>query len=262
MKKKNKITIDLAILLIFMSGPLFAQESFTGQEIIEKVYNRIAPEDQKGELIMTLENSRGDQRVREISQYILESETMEKKIMFFNAPADVRDTSFMSWSYNEEGKDDSQWIYLPALKKVKRISSSGSSDYFMGSDFTYDDLGDRHPSEDNHKYLRTETFEGEMCYVVESSPKEEDYMYSRTVTWIIADKWIGLKKVFYDEDGDELKILSVKEFENIEGFWIIQDSEMHNIQKDHKTKMELNDLELDSGLQDRIFSERIMMRGL
>jgi hypothetical protein len=87
-------------------------------------------------------------------------------------------------------------------------------------------------------------------------------MYSRTNTWIIADKWIGLKKEFYDEDGDELKILTAKKYENIEGFWMILSSEMHNIQKDHNTQMELNDIQLNSGLEDRIFSERIMMRGL
>ena len=182
--------------------------------------------------------------------------------MFFTSPADVRNTSFMNWSYDEEGKDDDQWIYLPALKKVKRISSDSKSDYFMGSDFTYDDLGDRHPTEDSHKLLREEDVNGEACYVVESVPQDEDYMYSKTVTWIIKDKWIGLKKEFFDEDDELLKVLAVKKYEEIKEYWIILHTEMHNVQKDHTTKMELKNVEIDGGIADNKFTERMMRRGL
>jgi len=257
-----RIKTALIILLGATAGILNAQQKITGLKIIENVYNRPAPNDQTGDLTMTLINSRGDTRVREIKQYVKDYGKVEKKIMFFISPADVRNTSFMNWSYDQEGKDDDQWIYLPALKKVKRISSDSKSDYFMGSDFTYDDLGDRQPSEDTHKLLREEEFNGEQCYVVESIPKEEDYMYSRTVTWIIKDKWIGLKKEFYDEDGDLLKTLTIKKYENIKGYWLITNSEMHNVQKDHKTIMELKNLKLDTSIPDRQFTERMMRRGL
>ena len=187
---------------------------------------------------------------------------MEKRIMFFVSPADVRNTSFMSWSYDKAGKNDDQWIYLPALKKVKRISSDSKGDYFMGSDFTYDDLGDRNPSDDTHKILREETLEGENCYVIESIPKDREYMYSRAVSWIIKDKWIGLKKEFYDEDKELLKTLTVKKYEKIKDYWTILSSEMHNIQKDHTTRMELTNVKLDTGIPENKFTERMMKRGL
>ncbi len=256
--------IKLAILAIFIAIPFitFAQETLTGLQIIQNVYDRPAGEDQVGDLTMSLINSRGDERVRTIKQFVKEFDNMEKKIMYFVSPADVRNTSFMNWSYNEEGKDDDQWIYLPALKRVKRISSDSKSDYFMGSDFTYDDLGDRHPSSDTHKLLREEKLNGEDCYVVESTPKEEEYMYSRTVTWIIKDKWIGMKKEFYDEDGDHLKTLSVKKFEKIDNLWTILHSEMHNVQKNHTTKMELKNVKLNTGIPDNKFTERMMKRGI
>jgi len=256
--------IKLAILAIFIAIPFitFAQETLTGLQIIQNVYDRPAGEDQVGDLTMSLINSRGDERVRTIKQFVKEFDNMEKKIMYFVSPADVRNTSFMNWSYNEEGKDDDQWIYLPALKRVKRISSDSKSDYFMGSDFTYDDLGDRHPSSDTHKLLREERLNGEDCYVVESTPKEEEYMYSRTVTWIIKDKWIGMKKEFYDEDGDHLKTLSVKKFEKIDNLWTILHSEMHNVQKNHTTKMELKNVKLNTGIPDNKFTERMMKRGI
>jgi len=260
LRKNLKIrNIILLLLLIpFMSNA----QNLTGKEIIEKVYYRNDGDDRRGKLTMTLINSRGDQRVREIKQFDKDFGEEEKKIMFFISPADVYNTSFMNWSYDDPAKDDDQWIYLPALGKVKRISSDSKDDYFMGSDFTYDDLGDRHPDEDTHKLLRTETVDGEECYVVESLPKEDNYMYSKTVTWVIKDKWIGLQKKFYDEDGDYLKTLTVKDYENYDGILVITHSQMHNVQKDHKTVMQYKDIELNTGIDSNYFTERMMTRGL
>ncbi len=258
----NYKLIFILVIIFALTINVFAQETLTGLDVIQKVYDRSSGNDQEGELTMTLTNSRGDQRVRKIKQFVKDFGAEEKKIMFFLSPADVRLTSFMNWSYDEAGRDDDQWIYLPALKKVKRISSDSKSDSFMGSDFTYDDLGDRHPSEDDHKLLREEKFNGEDCYVVESIPKEEEYMYSRTVTWIIKDKWIGLKKEFYDEDEEFLKTLTVEEYEKIKDYWIILHSQMHNIQKDHTTDMLLENLKVDIGVPGSRFTERMMKRGI
>lgn len=256
MKNRSYLILVMLVLVSFSSWA-----EITGEQIITNVYNRESPDDLKGNLTMVLENKRGDKRVREINQFIKSSAEEEKQIMFFTSPADVRDTSFMNWSFNQEGKDDSQWIYLPALKKVKRISSSGSNDYFMGSDFTYDDLGDRQPSEDTHTLLKTEDLDGDSCYVVESRSKDEDYMYSRTLSWVSKDKWIGLKKEFYDEDGELLKILTVEDLNEVEGFWIISSSIMKNVQKDQSTLMELSNVEINRGIEDKIFTERVMTRG-
>lgn len=233
----------------------------TGAQIMQKVYEQPSGKDLQGELTMTLVNKQGEQRVRKLKQYIITEAQGEKKIMFFMTPADVKGTSFMNWSYTN-GQDDDQWIYLPALKRTKRISSEGKSDYFMGSDFTYDDLGDRHPDEDNHKLLREENVNGKACYVVESTPKEEDYMYSKTITWINKETFIGVKKEFYDEDEALLKILSIKKVETISGFHIITNSEMKNVQKNHNTSMVLNNVKINSGVAESQFSERMMMRGM
>lgn len=248
-------------IILLIAAPL-AAEDMTGLQVIENVYNRPTGEDMLSDLRMTLTNARGDQRVREIKQYLKDFGSEEKKIMFFLSPADVRETSFMNWSYDEEGRDDDQWIYLPALKKVKRISSDSKSDSFMGSDFTYDDLGDRHPSEDTHTVLKEDTVNGEECFVVESIPKEEEYMYSRTVTWVVKDRWVGAQKEFYDEDGDLLKILTVKKYEQISGYWIVLDTEMRDVQEEHTTLMEMENVVLDSGIADKTFTERIMRRGV
>jgi outer membrane lipoprotein-sorting protein len=258
----RKFNLIIAMLIFSASAFVIGQDKISGLQVIQNVYDRPSGNDQEGELIMTLINSRGDKRVRTIKQFIKDFGKVEKKIMFFVKPADVKNTSFMNWSYDKEGKDDDQWIYLPALKKVKRISSDSKSDYFMGSDFTYDDLGDRHPTDDNHKILKEEKLNDEDCYVVESIPKDPDYMYSRTVTWVIKGKWLGLKKEFYDEDGDLLKTLTVEKYGKIKDYWIITHSVMHNVQKDHTTDMQLKNLKIDIGIPDNKFTERMMKRGI
>ncbi|HPE43823.1 MAG TPA: outer membrane lipoprotein-sorting protein, partial [Bacteroidales bacterium] len=118
MKTIQNLSITvLVILLGFTQG--FAQ--MNGQEIMEAVYNNPSGENIQGQLEMRLINKQGDTRVRELQQFIKDEGEVEKTIMFFLSPADVRNTSFMNWSYND-GRDDDQWIYLPALEKVKRIS--------------------------------------------------------------------------------------------------------------------------------------------
>ncbi len=259
----KNLKIKSVLVILIMTGSIFNinAQKLTGKQIIEKVYNRPSGDDQSSNLTMTLINAQGKQRVRKLKQYLKDNGTVEKKIMFFTAPADVKGTSFMNWSYSN-GKSDDQWIYLPALKKIKRISSDSKGDYFMGSDFTYDDLGDRHPSEDTHKLLREETVNGVKCYVVQSIPKDEDYMYSKTITWINKANFIGVKKEFYDEDGDLLKIMHVNSSQKISGITVVTKITMVNKQKNHKTIISLSNVKINSGIPDSKFTERMMMRGI
>ncbi len=253
--------VQVLLLLTLVACSLAAAEP-SARDLVEKVYYRPDGDDMQSRLTMTLIDSRGGTRVRGIRQFRKDFGEVEKTIMFFEKPADVRNTSFMNWSYAEVGRDDDQWIYLPALKKVKRISSDSKGDYFMGSDFTYDDLGERHPDDDFHTLLGREEAGGDSCFVVESVPVEDDYFYSKTVSWIVPDKWIVVKKEFYDEDGDLLKTLSVDDYQLIDGYWIVTRTTMHNVQRDHTTIMSLEDVRLDQGIPDSQFSERMMMRGL
>jgi len=256
---KNIQLFSIAILIL-LAG-FGAQAQLTGIQIIDKTYNRPSGEDQISLLKMTLTNKQGKQRVREIKQFSKNMADAEKNIMYFLSPADVRNTSFMSWTYNSDKADD-QWIYLPALKKTKRISSDSKSDYFMGSDFTYDDLGDRKLNADHHQLLPEEQLENKSCYVVESRSKDEDDMYSKTITWIDKATFVGVKKEFYDEDEELLKILLIKEVEQIAGFYVILNSEMKNVQKDHSTTIQLSEVKINTGISASMFSERMMTRGL
>ena len=258
MKKTGLKLMALAVLLTAYMG---ANAQLTGRQIVDKAYNLPKGEDQTSILTMTLVNKSGKQRVRKIKQFTKDLGNVEKSIMFFMTPADVKNTSFMNWSYDSDKSDD-QWIYLPALKKVKRISSDSKSDYFMGSDFTYDDLGDRKLDADIHKLLREETVDGKKCYVVQSISKDEDYMYTKTITWINKSNFIGVKKEFYDEDEELLKVLNIKSFKKVSGFWVITHSEMKNVQNNHKTIIKLSDVNVNTGVPASKFTERMMTRGI
>lgn len=258
MKRINLVLLSVIFFTAITNLEIKAQLS--GTQIMQKVYDQPTGNDLQGELTMTLINKQGEKRVRELTQFIKDDGSTEKKIMFFDTPADVKGTSFMNWSYSD-GKDDDQWIYLPALKRTKRISSDGKGDYFMGSDFTYDDLGDRHPNEDNHKLIKEETINGKVCYVVESTPKDEDYMYSKIISWIMKDNFVGLKREFYDEDGDLLKTLTVIDYKKISGYWTILKTEMKNVQKNHRTIMEFSDIQINTGIENSKFTERSMSMG-
>lgn len=249
------------LALVMLSGLAYTAD-ITGLDVIQNTYDRPTGDNMQGDLSMILINSRGEERVREIKQFTKDFGEVDKKIMFFISPADVRNTSFMSWSYDDPTKNDDQWIYLPALKKVKRISSDSKGDYFMGSDFTYDDLGDRHPLDDTHRIVREEVVNGKPTYVVESIPKDKDYMYSRTITWINKDSWIGLKKEFYDEDSELLKILTVDEQQVFDGIIIITKMRMNNVQKKQSTVMSFSNVVMNKGIADDNFTERMMRRGL
>jgi len=259
---RNKIIIAVVALvaLITFFGTTSAAE-LSGTEIMEKVYNRETGESRTSKLEMILINRHGAERIREIKQYEKDFAEVEKKIMFFISPADVRNTSFMNWSYDSKQSDD-QWIFLPALNKVKRISSENKSDYFMGSDFTYDDLGDRTLAEDQHKLIGEDIIQDKEVYIVENIPAAEDDLYSRTVTYVWKNKWIGLKKEFYNQEGELLKVLTVNEIVEIDGILTIVDNEMHNLKSDHRTILRNTEVEYNTEVDKNLFSERMMKRGI
>ena len=247
-------------LTIALFALITLSAAYSGEEAMQAVYTRDSGNNMKANLVMTLTNSRGSTRERSIQQYRQTDSEGEKKIMFFLAPSDVKDTSFLSYSYSD-GRSDDQWIYLPALKRVKRVASDKKNDSFMGSDFTYDDMGTRHPSADTHKVLRTETIDGRKCLVVESIPKESKPTYAKTLAWVVEGEWIGLKKEFYLADGSLGKKLEIASYEKTDGIWVITDMTMSNVDKGSSTRIQMLDVSFNNDLKESVFTERQMKIG-
>lgn len=239
-----------------------AEPAKTAEQIMTEVFNRPEPKSIESELSMVLTDSRGRERTRRLKQISATYSGVDKKIMEFAEPADVRGTSFMNWSYGDGARGDDQWIYLPALKRVRRISSDGKGDSFMGSDFSYDDLAEPHPQKDTHSIIGTETIENESCWIIESVPRDAGNSYSKTISWISKQRLMGLKREYYDRSGKLLKVLTVKETREVAGYLMITHTEMRNVQKNHRTEMKFGNILADSKIPEDSFTERTLTRGL
>ncbi len=257
MNTNNRIR-GIFILLIAATA-LFASDP-SAQQVMQQVYDRPAGTEMKADLSMEIMNSKGQVRERQIVQIRQEdSEGIEKKLMFFLSPSDVKDTGFLSISYPTD-KDDDQWIYLPALKRVKRIASKNKNDSFMGSDFTYDDMGTRNPAKDTHTLLTMETVNGSECYVIQSIPKESNREFDRTVSYIVKDEWFGLKKEFYYK-GEQVRELTINELKVIDGITVITDMVMKNLEKGTQTRITMGNVSFDNNFDADLFSERQLKIG-
>ncbi len=134
------------------------------------------------------------------------------------------------------------------LNELNASPATAKAIILWASDFTYDDLGDRHPSEDTHTPCVKKPLTVKPAMWWKASPKKRIICICAPSRWVMKDVWIGVKKEFYDEDGDLLKMLSVKDYDQIRRYWIILTTEMHNVQKEHRTLMELENVVVDQGL--------------
>ncbi len=242
--------------LLLLTSVLWAQ---TGLDIIRMAENRPSPESSLAEMEMRLKNSRGQERVRSMEMAEGDFGGLQYSLIRFTAPSDVRGVGLLS--IEQENDEDLQWLYMPALKRSRRISSSGKSDSFMGSDFTYEDLENTAPDKGQHTKIGTDVVNGRQCWVVETVP--EDRAYSRVVQWIGQESKISWKAEFYELGSGErlLKTLTVESAEQIDGYWIEKRLVMKNVQTGHSTTLIRSRIDLDPGLEKSDFSVRSLERG-
>ena len=259
----NMKMVKIATVLALAFGSMVAAETLSGRDIVQKVKDRPDGDTRSSELSMTLINKGGSKRERKISSFAMDVGKDTKQIMFFRYPNDVKGTGFLTVDYDDISKDDDKWLYLPAMKKTRRISGKSSkTDYFMGSDFTYDDVGERNVDEDTHTLLREEKVDGVDCWVVESVPKKSDEIFSKKVMWIRKDCLIAAKVEYYDKLGKLHRFLKVEKVAQVDGFWAIAKMSMENVQTNHKTILEFNDLKFNIPLDAKTFTVPRLERGL
>ncbi|MBN2602066.1 MAG: outer membrane lipoprotein-sorting protein [Candidatus Marinimicrobia bacterium] len=247
---------------------VFAQlglAQISGRDIMQKVDEQASVRTEMNKSKMTLINDKGKTRERELTRYIKSFDGAggidTKTLIIFDYPADIRGTGLLLWTYTDAAKDDDRWLYLPALKKVRRIAGESKNDYFMGTDFTYDDMGARNIDDDNHTLLGKETIDGIECYKVESVPVNKNDLYSKKITWIIPEKWVFMKVEFYDKSGVLQKVLTTSDIREIDGIWLPHVLFMNNFSKTHQTKIEVHEVKFDSKMDDQIFTQTILQRG-
>lgn len=254
--------VFLASAFVLAAVAVQAQQ-LSGRDIMKKVDERPDGDTRYSRMELTLVKKNGSRRERKVESWAMDVGKDTKKIMYFTYPGDVKGTGFLTWDYDQIGKDDDKWLYLPAMKKTRRISGSSSkTDYFMGTDFTYDDMGDRNIDEDEHKLLRTETRDGKQCWVVESVPVDKREIYSRKVTWVAQDFLTGIRVEYYDRLDKLHRVLTVSEITEVQGFWTKHRMEMENVQTGHKTVIVMKDPKYDIKLDASMFTVSRLEKGL
>jgi outer membrane lipoprotein-sorting protein len=216
--------------------------------------------DQKADLKMTLRNRQGQESTRELRLSTLEVDgDGDKSLTIFDSPRDIKGTAFLSYTHSLTADD--QWLYLPALKRVKRIASANKSGPFVGSEFAYEDLTSQEIEKYSYKWIRDERIDDRDTFVVEQYPVYEYSGYTRRVVWIDKEMYQPLKIEFYDRKNALLKTLAMSEYtQYLERYWRSAKMEMINHQTGKATTLTWADYRFKNGLSDRDFDKNTLKR--
>ena len=212
--------------------------------------------DSSATLRMVLENRHGETSDRSMSMKTLEGVgDGDKSLIIFDEPRDVKGTAFLSYTHKVESDD--QWLYLPALTRIKRIASNNKSGPFVGSEFAYEDLSSQEVEKYTYKYLQDETINGQPCFVVERYPVDEKSGYARQVAWIDQAEYRVQKIDFYDRKDSLLKTLTFEGYKRyLDKYWRADGMSMVNHQTGKKTNLEWSNYVFANGFTERDFDQR------
>ena len=216
--------------------------------------------DSTADMTMELRNKQGDTSTRQIRIKTLEVEgDGDKSMSIFDRPADVKGTAFLTFSHAL--KADEQWMYLPSIKRVKRINSKNKSGPFMGSEFAFEDISSQEIEKYTYKYLRDENLNGIDCFVIERIPTYKHSGYIRQVTWINKAEYRPEQTVFYDRKNTLLKTLSLSGYQKYLGqYWRADKLLMTNQQNEKSTTLNWRNYQFKTGLKDKDFSRNSLKR--
>lgn len=215
--------------------------------------------DNTAELTMTLKNKQGESSSREMRAKSLEVPgDGDKSLMIFNTPADVKGTALLSFAHKTA--DDEQWLYLPALKRVKRIASDNKSGPFMGSEFAYEDITPQEVEKYTYKYLRDEKAGGQDGVVFERYPVDKNSGYTKQIVWMDKAHSRIHKIEYYDRKGAHLKTLTFKGYKAYGKYWRAAEMDMTNHQTGKSTDLAWKSYQFGTGLTERDFDQNALAR--
>ena len=257
-----KVLLFIAMLL----SPLYA---ITGLEIAQKVHDRDDGDNITSQMKMILIDKNGHKRVRQLKTFTKDKGEDTLKLMFFLSPADVKNTGFLTYDYDDSSKDDDQWLYLPELKKVKRIASSDKSSSFMGSDFTYSDMTSRNVDDYTYKIMKEPVVRGHKTWQILVTPKSEKTVketgYTKSIAFVRQDNFVIIQALNYIKSGKKLKYMMVTGLEKIDGIWTTTKVQMvtkKGRKTLHKTVLEFSDIKYNQDLKESLFTTRTIEKGL
>lgn len=204
------------------------------------------------DLTMTLSNAQGEQSVRRLRARILENPDGEKRLFLFDDPPDVRGTSMLAFTHRLHSDD--LWMYLPAIKRVKRITSNNKAGPFMGSEFAYEDLGSQEVEKFTYRYLRDEQRDEIDCFVIERRPIDPDSGYTRENLWVDKGEYRPRRVEYYDRKDALLKVLTLRGFRLYDNkYWRADEMRMSNVQTGKETLLQWSHYEFGGQWNDLAF---------
>ncbi|NOY71201.1 MAG: outer membrane lipoprotein-sorting protein [Gammaproteobacteria bacterium] len=258
-----------ALALLCSSFSALAEDDPTAKQIMEKVDALDDGDNRVSDMEMILIDRHGNERVRKIRSMRKDKNEDTLSIMFFLEPADVVNTGFLVYDYDDSDKDDDQWLYLPALRKSKRIPNNNKSDSFMGSDFTYSDITSRDIEDYNYQLKKEILVEGHKTWVIESIPKNkkiiEETGYTKSIAFIRKDNYVVIRAISWVKEGKKQKYMAVNKLEKIDGIWTpteIQMTTKRAGETQHKTILKFHNVKYNQNLNESIFSVRRLAKGL
>ena len=265
MKKLNIIAIALAMV----TPSLFAAELPSGDEVAHNINARDEGVSVVRALTMEMTDKRGKQRIRETHGFRKYFGDEKRTAIYYLSPKNVKDTAFMTYDYADASVDDDQWLYLPAMRKVRRISASDRGDYFLGTDFTYEDIKkeSKVSIEDyTRKTIGEAVIDGHRTFIVDSTPIDKNTAkelgYSKVKQWVDAEIWIVRKAEFTSLRNKPLKTIYTREIKQVQGIWTAHLLEAENHKTRHTTKFIFSDVDYQTKISDNLFTERALRRGL
>lgn len=261
MKLNKKILLALSLLVTFSATTYADEAADRGLAISKEAKSRDNGwTDTQAEMEMLLRNQHGETSLRQMKIKSMEQENDgDKSLTVFESPQDVKGTAFLSFSH--ANTNDEQWLYLPALKRVKRISSRNKSGSFMGSEFSFEDLTSFEIEKYTFKYLRDEKVNGVDCFVVEQFPVDKYSGYKRRVVWIDKAEYRTQKTDFYDRKDTLLKTLTMSDYKQyVNKFWRASKLEMINHQSGKSTLLTWKSYQFQQGLDEKDFNQNALKR--
>jgi len=253
---------------VLMLGPHQARAAdMSADQIVEKNAMVAKVRDSSAEAIFTLTNANGEERVRNtLTKTRLEENGVHNmRFIRFTAPQDIRGTSTLMVEHSNG--DDDIWIYLPALKKTRRLVASNKRDSYVGTDFSYGDIIGFRTSDWRNEILRREPIDGADCFVIQSSARTpqvaETSGYSKRLGWIRADNFVLVKSEQYDRAGGLQKVLTVDDIQQVSRSperWQAMRLQMKNVQSGHRTVIALRDFRANQGIPSDQFVPRMLER--
>lgn len=258
-KMKKKAALLIALFLVLGVHTVSAA-SLTGQEVLEGLELSSALSGSgRAEISMITENEKGIQRNYSLRVYRQHEDENEKQLLEYLAPADIRGTKFLS--INEKNEENQMWLYLPAMGRERRIAAHMTGDSFMGTDFTYEEIGGELPYEDDYsaERLEDETIEGYDCYVLDLTPKRADVSYERVKMWVWKDEMIPVRIEFWNPADVLKKTLTLGDFRDVEGDLMPHHLIMADNTAGTRTIIEITETSRE-GISDDLFTLRYLRR--